>query len=97
MVHLQQDAFDRVDASMSRQRQAESFRFLKGLIDNIYEFTDRDSAREFFTQLTSLYKNWNYSAPDTAAYERYRNEIAALADKHKAYIDARSSERVARL
>jgi V/A-type H+-transporting ATPase subunit A len=96
MVYLQQDAFDRVDASMSRQRQAESFRFLKSLIDNIYEFTDRDSAREFFTQLTSLYKNWNYSAPDTAAYERYRNEIGALADKHKAYIDARSSERVAR-
>ncbi len=96
MVYLQQDAFDAIDASMSRQRQGESFRFLKGLIDNNYDFTDRDGAREFFTRLTSLYKNWNYSAPDTAGYERYREEISALAAKHKTYVEARSSERTSR-
>ena len=96
MVFLQQDAFDEVDASMSRQRQAESFRFLKNLIDITYDFTDRESARDFFTQVTSLYKNWNYSAPDTPAYQRYRQEIGALADKHKAFTESRSAERVAR-
>ena len=95
MVFLQQDAFDEVDASMSRQRQAESFRFLKGLIDNTYNFSDRESARDFFTQLTSLYKNWNYSAPGTVAYERYHREINTLAEKHKAFTESRSAERVA--
>jgi len=93
MVFLQQDAFDEVDSSMSRQRQAESFRFLKSLIDNNYDFTDRDSVREFFTKVTSLYKNWNYSAPETAAYERYRNQIEELANSHKTFTESRSSER----
>ncbi|MDH4042708.1 MAG: V-type ATP synthase subunit A, partial [Gammaproteobacteria bacterium] len=93
MVYLQQDAFDQVDASMSRQRQAESFRFLKGLIDNNYDFTDREGAREFFTRITSLYKNWNYSAPGTAGYERYRDEIGTLAARHKTYVESRASER----
>jgi V/A-type H+-transporting ATPase subunit A len=83
MVYLQQDAFDKVDASMSRERQVESFRFLKDLIDSDYDFTDRDEARNFFTKVTSLYKNWNYSAPDSPDYERYRSEITQLADQHR--------------
>lgn len=83
MVYLQQDAFDRVDASMSRERQVESLYFLKGLIDSDYDFTERNLAREFFTQLTSLYKNWNYSEPDSQAYQRYRDELSALAAQHR--------------
>ena len=83
VVYLQQDAFDRVDASMSRERQVESLYFLKGLIDSDYDFTERNLAREFFTQLTSLYKNWNYSEPDSQAYQRYRDELSALAAQHR--------------
>ncbi len=83
MVYLQQDAFDKVDASMSRERQVESFRFLKDLIDSDYDFGDRNAARDFFTQVTSLYRNWNYSAPDSPDYERYRSEITQLADQHR--------------
>jgi len=83
MVYLQQDAFDPVDASMSRERQAESFGLLNDLIDSDYDFTERDVARDFFTQLTSLYKNWNYSAPDSADYQRYRTQITKLADQHR--------------
>ena len=43
MVYLQQDAFDDVDASMPRERQPESFHFLKDLIDSEYDFADRDA------------------------------------------------------
>ena len=84
MVYLQQDAFDKVDAAMSRERQVESFQFLKDLIDSEYDFSDRNQVREFFTKLTSLYKNWNYAAPDSPDYERYRGEITQLADQHRA-------------
>ena len=83
MVFLQQDAFDKVDATMPRERQVESFRFLKDLIDSEYDFADRDQARDFFTKVTSLYKNWNYAAPDTPDYQRYRDEITQLADQHR--------------
>ncbi len=83
MVFLQQDAFDSVDASMPRERQVESFRFLRELIDADYDFETRDQARDFFTQLTSLYKNWNYSAPDSPDYQRYRSEIETLAGSRR--------------
>jgi len=55
---------------------------LKGLIDADYRFKDKDEGRGFFTELTSLYKNWNYSAPGSSEFERYRKEITALATQH---------------
>jgi V/A-type H+-transporting ATPase subunit A len=79
MVYLQQDAFDEVDACMSRERQKESFRLLKNLIDGVYQFKDKDAARDFFTRLTGLYKNWNYSHPDSAKFGKYRADIEGLA------------------
>ncbi len=82
MVYLQQDAFDEIDACMSRERQLESFHLLKGLIDADYDFKDKDEARGFFTEVTSLYKNWNYSAPGSTDFDRYRNEIVELAAQH---------------
>jgi V/A-type H+-transporting ATPase subunit A len=93
MVYLQQDAFDAVDATMSRERQVESFGFLKQLIDTNYGFEDRDAARDFFTQLTSLYKNWNYSPADSKDYTRFRDEISALADRYESHPERRSADR----
>jgi len=84
MVYLQQDAFDDVDASMPRERQVESFKLVKELIDAEYGFEDRDAAREFFTRITGLYKNWNYAAPHSPDHERYQGEIRALAQQHRA-------------
>lgn len=83
MVYLQQDAFDEVDARMPRERQKDSFRLLKSLIDGEYRFKDKDEARAFFTQLTGLYKNWNYSPPDSAEFGKYRTEIEALASANR--------------
>ena len=79
MVYLQQDAFDDVDVSMSRERQLESFKGLKAIIDKPYQFSDKDDVREFFTKLTSLYKNLNYSAENSHDYTRYKDEIETLA------------------
>ena len=50
---------------MSSERQMESFQFLTDIIDREFVFKGKDEAREFFTKLTGLYKNWNYSAPDS--------------------------------
>jgi V/A-type H+-transporting ATPase subunit A len=90
MVYLQQDAFDIIDACMSRERQLESFHLLKGLIDTNYNFKDKDEIRSFFTELTSHYKNWNYSAPDSAEFNRYRKEIMDIATQH-GYIKVQES------
>jgi V/A-type H+-transporting ATPase subunit A len=82
MVYLQQDAFDEVDVSMPRERQAESFKLLKGLIGADYNFKEKEDARGFFIKLAGLYKNWNYSRSDSPEYGRYRQEIEDLAAKY---------------
>jgi V/A-type H+/Na+-transporting ATPase subunit A len=82
MVYLQQDAFDGVDSATPRERQKISFALLKALIDAEYRFANKDEAREFFTQLTGIYKNWNYSAIGSSDYEKYLNDIRKLAKEH---------------
>ncbi|MDJ0848952.1 MAG: V-type ATP synthase subunit A [Myxococcota bacterium] len=83
MVYLQQDAFDDVDAAMPRERQIESFRLVKSMIDSDFDFADRDAARDFFTRITGLYKNWNYAAPESPDYARYLDEMRKLADERR--------------
>ncbi len=91
MVYLQQDAFDEVDACMPRERQQASFGLLKRLIDAEYIFKSKDEVRDFFTKLTGLYKNWNYSPQDSAEFERYRNEILDLANHYGAVAEQEPS------
>lgn len=78
MVYLQQDAYDPVDISMSRERQVESFNLLKSIVDRIYQFEDKEKSRDFFTKITSYYKNLNYSAYNSAAYGDYKSKIIKL-------------------
>jgi V/A-type H+-transporting ATPase subunit A len=82
MVYLQQDAFDAIDNAMPRERQKISFHLLKALIDAEYRFAGKDEARQFFTRLTSIYKNWNYSATGSSDYQKYRAEIDALVKRY---------------
>ncbi len=82
MVFLQQDAFDEVDASMSLERQQKSFQLLKGLIEAEYRFTDKDAARDFFTRITGVYKNLNYSPEESPEHDRYWQEIEKLAAEY---------------
>ncbi len=81
-VYLQQDAFDDVDVSMPLERQRESFQLLRHLIKREYCFEDKDQVREFFTHLSGLYRNFNYSRTGSAEYSRYRQEIESLAAQH---------------
>ena len=91
MVFLQQDAFDKIDASMPQDRQIESFLMLKDLVERSYDFDTTEKAREFFTRLTGLYKNLNYSEHNSPGYKRYLSEIEALAEQNRARPKAASS------
>ena len=81
MVYLQQDAFDKIDVSVPRDRQVENFLFLIELIDREYKFKDKEEARIFFTQITGLYKNMNYEEMGSADYKRYHKDIEEKAKK----------------
>ena len=80
MVYFQQDAFDEVDVSSSGERQQKSLSLIKSLTDRDYEFPDKNQVREFFTRLTSLYKNFNYCAFESLEYEKLEKTILELAD-----------------
>ncbi len=58
----------------------------------IFLIDDDPSACGFFTQLTSLYKNWNYSAPDSPDYAHYRAKITELADGHRTRVEQGPSD-----
>ena len=82
MVYLQQDAFDDVDISVPRERQIEMITLLKIVIEKKYDFTDKDHVRDFFTRLTGMFKNLNYSPSNSPDYQRHKQEIEQLSTQH---------------
>ncbi len=78
MVYLQQDAFDKVDVTVPPDRQKEMFLLCKRLIDREYRFKDKEQVRDYFTRLTGLFKNLNYSPSDSDDYRRYIKQIEKL-------------------
>jgi V/A-type H+-transporting ATPase subunit A len=78
MVYLQQDAYDKVDVSVPLQRQKEFLALVRGLIQRDYPFADKEEAHRFFTQLTGLLKNLNYTPRDAKDYTGYLAQIDDL-------------------
>lgn len=79
LVFLQQDAFDDVDASTSRERQASTFRLLLRLLDAPRTFHDKEEVRGFYTRLAGLVKNLNYSREGSPEHADYWAQAEALA------------------
>ena len=42
---------------------------------------NRDEARDFFTNVIGLYKNWNYSPQGSPEYVKYKTEIERVAQQ----------------
>ena len=80
MVYLQQDAFDEIDASAPLERQKKSFDLVCNLVNRQYKFDDKNDARDYFTRLTGLFKNLNYSREDSPDHADYLKQINQLAD-----------------
>jgi V/A-type H+-transporting ATPase subunit A len=81
MVYLQQDAFDEVDAAMSREKQQESFSLLKRIIQKEYNFKDKEEARTYFISLTGYYKNLNYSQESSPEYKELKEKILLMIEE----------------
>ncbi|MDM8547525.1 V-type ATP synthase subunit A [Candidatus Venteria ishoeyi] len=78
MVYLQQDAFDPVDSSAALPRQKKIFDLVYRAAQTSYEFTDKNAARDFFTRLTGVFKNLNYTAEDSPDYKKYLKDIEQM-------------------
>ncbi|NOQ14031.1 MAG: V-type ATP synthase subunit A, partial [Methyloprofundus sp.] len=78
MVYLQQDAFDAVDVAVPLERQQISLNKIVELVNTPYQFSDKDAVRDYFTKLTGLFKNLNYSPSKSNEYAEYSEKIEAL-------------------
>ena len=78
MVYLQQDAFDKVDVTVSAERQKKMFLLCQRLLDRHYDFANKSRVSDYFTNLTGLFKNLNYSPTDSDDYQRYLSAIDKL-------------------
>ncbi|MCP9786278.1 V-type ATP synthase subunit A, partial [Cyanobium sp. N5-Cardenillas] len=78
MVYLQQDAFDAVDSTTPLERQKTSFDLVFDLLRRDPTFTDKKAARDYYTQLTGLYRNLNYAASGSPTYRSFLQQIQAL-------------------
>ncbi len=79
MVYLQQDAFDAVDASCSLERQTLCFNNIYQLVNQEYNFTDKPQIHDYFTRLTGLFKNFNYTEEASPDYSDLLKQIDQLA------------------
>jgi V/A-type H+-transporting ATPase subunit A len=78
MVYLQQDAFDKVDASTPQERQKEVFELVCTVVRRDFPFKDKEEARRFFTQITGLFKNLNYAVSGSPEHKQYQAQIEEL-------------------
>jgi hypothetical protein len=62
----------------AQMKNPETFALVRGLIQRDYPFSDKEEAHRFFTQLTGLLKNLNYTARNTPEYKGYLTQIDEL-------------------
>lgn len=78
MVYLQQDAFDKVDATVPLERQKMTFKLVYDVTQSTAEFADKAEVRQVFTQLTGLIKNFHYAAENTPEFKSIWEQVQGL-------------------
>ena len=74
-VYLQQNAFDKVDAATTADRQKFVFDYILKIVDMAFEFADKDVARTTIVGVQDLFRNWNFAAMDTDEFKKIQGQI----------------------
>ncbi|MDD5455781.1 MAG: V-type ATP synthase subunit A [Candidatus Margulisbacteria bacterium] len=77
-VYLQQNAFDETDAATTAERQKYVFRLLVTILDKKIEFTDKQTARNYFYKLRHTFIDWNYKAWGSDEFKEQETVISKL-------------------
>ncbi len=91
-AYLQQDAFDPVDVSVPLKRQKLMLQLIGRHLERDYLFNDKDEARAYFTRLTGLIRNMNYTDSESQEFQDYLTRIENLHLTHKSEHSAIASE-----
>ena len=77
-AYLQQNSFHDVDAATGADRQKYVFAKIHGILTAKVFFPDKDAARKWFLQLTSVAKDWNLAPLDSAEFKQLEQRIDAM-------------------
>ncbi len=77
-AYLQQNSFHDIDGATDAERQKYVFAKIHGILLAKVFFPDKDSARKWFLQLTSVTKDWNYAAMDTEEFKQLEQRIDSM-------------------
>jgi len=77
-AYLQQNAFDKVDASTTIERQVRDMKLMWSAIDGEFSFENKPAARQFFATLQDAFYQKNYCAEDSEDYANYTKQISEM-------------------
>ena len=78
-VYLQQNAFDAVDEATTKDRQEYVFNFIyRRILNNEFDFKDKEEALRFFQSLRQKFKGWNSAAKETEDFSGIEKDITGL-------------------
>ena len=77
-AYLQQDSFHDIDGATSAERQQYVFGKIHGILLSQVDFPDKDAARKWFLQLTSVTKDWNRVAMETEEFKQLEARIESM-------------------
>ncbi len=83
-VILQQDAFDKVDASSPIERQRYMMDKVLSVLDTEFEFKGFEEVIQYFKKLINQFKQMNYSEFESDEYKKEEKEIDNLIEEKKA-------------
>jgi V/A-type H+-transporting ATPase subunit A len=76
--YLQQNAFDKVDAATSADRQRFVFDKMLEVITLDFGFTDKELARRTLVAAQDLFRNWNYAEWGSDEFKKILGQIEAF-------------------
>lgn len=77
-VILQQDAFDKIDASTSLERQKYMLLHVLKIIDSEFKFKEFEEVSTFFKEIINLYKQMNYSEFESDDFKKHESDLQEL-------------------
>ena len=83
-VILQQDAFDKIDASSPIERQKEMLEKVLEVCHTNFDFESFEEVNPYFKRVINIFKQMNYSLYQSDDFKKYETELDAIIKERKA-------------
>ncbi len=83
-VILQQDAFDKIDASSPIERQKDMLGKVLDVCRTSFDFESFEEVNPYFKRVINIFKQMNYSLYQSADFKKYEQELETIIKERKA-------------